>query len=181
MKRKGIGGHQRGHDGESVTWLTPPGIVEKLGAFDLDPCCPPVMPWRTASIMCHEDKADGLEIVWKGRVWLNPPYGPRTGVWLEKLARHGNGIAIIFARTETEMFHEHCWGRADAMLFLRGRLHFHRVDGVRAKANAGAPSVLVAFGENNAAALAESGIPGALWVRGHGVKANDAMGVARAN
>lgn len=164
-RRKGISGHQRGHDGDSVTWLTPPQIVSLLGPFDLDPCCPPVMPWRTAAIMIHEGRANGLETVWKGRVWLNPPYGPRTGIWLDKLATHGNGIAIVFARTETEMFHQHCWARADAMLFLRGRLHFHRIDGERAKANAGGPSVLVAYGANNVRALRESGIDGAMWSR----------------
>lgn len=31
------------------TWLTPPHIIEALGPFDLDPCCPPTMPWRTAT------------------------------------------------------------------------------------------------------------------------------------
>src|SRR5437763_5696 len=78
---------------------------------------------------------------WTGRVFMNPPYGPETGKWLARLADHGDGIALIFARTETEMFHRHGWQRADAMLFLRGRLHFHSVDGARAAANAGAPSV----------------------------------------
>lgn len=60
------------------------------------------------------------------------------------------------------MFFDHVWDRADAVLFLRGRLHFHHVDGTRATANAGAPSVLVAYGQNNVAALAHSGIAGRL-------------------
>ncbi len=78
---------------------------------------------------------------------MNPPYGPETGKWLEKLADHGNGIALIFARTETEMFFEQVWKRADCLLFLKGRLHFHRIDGSRAEFNAGAPSVLVGYGK----------------------------------
>jgi hypothetical protein len=90
---------------------------------------------------------------WIGRVWLNPPYGRETGNWLAKLADHGNGIALIFARTETEMFFEQVWERADALLFLRGRLHFYHVDGTKAAANAGAPSVLIAYGENNVNSL----------------------------
>ena len=67
---------------------------------------------------------------------------------------------LIFARTETEMFHRWVWERADAVLFLRGRLHFHYVDGQRAAANAGAPSCLIAYGHSNVEALAASGIAG---------------------
>jgi len=48
------------------------------------------------------------------------------------------------------------------MLFLRGRLHFHRVDGSRASANAGAPSVLIAYGPQNVRAMETSGLDGHL-------------------
>jgi hypothetical protein len=85
---------------------------------------------------------------------LNPPYGKETGRWLDRLACHGDGIALIFARTETEMFFEHVWTKANGVFFFRGRLHFHRIDGTRAKANAGAPSCLVAYGNQNQDALA---------------------------
>jgi hypothetical protein len=140
-------------------WLTPPDIVRRLGAFDLDPCSPVSRPWDTAAthMTIHDD---GLANEWHGRVWLNPPYGRETGKWLARLADHGNGIALIFARTETEMFFSEVWEKADALLFLRGRLHFHHVDGRRAAANAGAPSVLIAYGANNAGALQASGIAG---------------------
>jgi hypothetical protein len=78
-----------------------------------------------------------------------------------RLADHGNGIALIFARTETEMFHRLVWRMATALLFLEGRLHFRRLDGTRAPFNAGAPSVLVAYGESNAEILKNCGIDGA--------------------
>ena len=161
--RNGIGSHQRGHTGRTTTWLTPLFLINKLGAFDLDPCCPPRMPWTTASVMYHEGQTDGLHAPWTGRVWLNPPYGPHTGRWLHRLACHGNGIALIFARTETEMFHTYCWQRADAMLFLRGRLHFCTSKGRTMRNNAGGPSVLVAYGRRNAMSLKRSGLAGALW------------------
>jgi hypothetical protein len=133
--------------------------VRALGPFDLDPCSPVNRPWDTAARhFTVED--DGLKREWVGRVWLNPPYGPDCEHWLRKLADHGNGIAIVFARTETRMFFESVWGRASGLLFLKGRLHFHRGDGTRAKANAGGPSVLVAYGSANAAAIERSGISG---------------------
>lgn len=80
---------------------------------------------------------------------------------MKKMALHGNGIALAFARTETAMWHEYIWPVADAILFIRGRLHFHRPNGERAKANAGAPSALIAYGKSNADCLKASGIDGA--------------------
>lgn len=133
-------------------WLTPPELLRQLGTFDLDPCAPISPPWQTAA---HHFNLldDGLSRPWFGRVWCNPPYGREAAKWLDRLARHGNGIALIFARTETEMFFDHVWGRASALLFLRGRLTFHHVDGSKASANGGAPSVLIAYGDQCAQTL----------------------------
>lgn len=158
---KGIGGHQKPHRGGTDDWLTPPHVIEAVGPFDLDPCCPPNMPWATAREMLSPPEWDGLRADWSGRrVWLNPPYGPETGKWLEKLAAHGDGIALVFARTETEMFHRWGWWSANAMFFFRGRLHFHRPDGSRAAANAGGPSVLIAYGEECTSRLERCPLPG---------------------
>ena len=68
---------------------------------------------------------------------------------------------MIFARTETAMFFEHVWAKADGVLFLEGRLHFYQVDGTRAKGNAGGPSVLLAYGKGNARALQHCSLKGA--------------------
>lgn len=159
MGRKGIGSHQSAKMGKDE-WLTPPWIIEKLGRFDLDPCSPIVRPWDTAGRHYNQIE-DGLSREWQGRVWLNPPYGRESADWLHRLAEHGRGTALIFARTETAMFFEYVWRRATSLLFLEGRLHFHHVDGSRAGANAGAPSVLVAYGTEDAIRLKESGIKGA--------------------
>lgn len=147
----------------SDTWLTPPSIIAALGAFDLDPCCPPVMPWKTATVH-YSAEQDGLASPWFGRVWCNPPYSKEAVKWLRKMAAHGNGIALTFARTETAWFFETVWRRADAVLFLEGRIHFHYPSGERAEANAGAPSCLVAYGLANVSSLRESGIAGQLVV-----------------
>lgn len=142
-------------------WLTPREIVQALGPFDLDPCSPITRPWDTAKRHLTM-KDDGLSQPWEGRVWLNPPYGQFTDEWLEKLALHGNGIALIFARTETETWFNWVWPKAGAILFIKGRLYFHHVSGARAKSNSGAPSALIAYGRENEVALRSSKIDGHL-------------------
>jgi len=141
-------------------WLTPPSIIESLGEFDLDPCSPIERPWDTAkNHYCEPD--DGLNKYWDGRVWCNPPYGRETFLWLDKLASHGNGIALIFARTETKGFHRQIWEKANAVFFFEGRLKFHYVDGTQGD-SANAPSCLVAYGDRNVDALSISGLKGRL-------------------
>lgn len=147
---------------DSHVWLTPPEIISRLGTFHLDPCAAPSpRPWPTADRHI-ELPEDGLAAEWRERVWLNPPFGSQTSAWLEKMAAHGNGIALTFARTETEMFQRFVWGVADAVLFLAKRPHFYRADGTRAKGNSGGPICLIAYGADNVLALEESFLPGAI-------------------
>ncbi len=157
----GMGGHQSSAS-KTDEWLTPPWILTALGSFDLDPCAPVIRPWKMAER--HFTVLDnGLKKPWGGaRVFLNPPYGPPHVVapWMRRMAEHNNGVALIFARTETDMFFETVWSKASLLLFIRGRLHFHYVDGRRASANAGAPSVLIAYGESNVTPLRNCGVPG---------------------
>jgi hypothetical protein len=152
----GLSSHQSARM-KNDEWLTPPEILRKLGDFDLDPCAPEAdrRPWSTAKH--HYSKSqDGLAQPWTGRVWLNPPFGREAVRWLRKLVAHGNGIALVPARTETAMFYECVWHVADAVCFLRGRPHFHYVTGERAPANSGAPIALIAYGGANALALAKA-------------------------
>lgn len=135
--------------------MTPPFITDALGPFDLDPCSSYIRPWATAK-QHFTVFEDGLSLPWHGYVWCNPPYGPQTWDWLDRMAEHGNGIALTFARTETAGFFESAWSKATALLFLRGRLFFHHVDGTRAAHNSGAPSVLIAYGEEAAEKLWEA-------------------------
>lgn len=124
-------------------WLTPPELLSVLGPFDLDPCAPVVRPWPMARQ--HYTKLDdGLALPWFGRIWLNPPYGRETFKWLDRLAEHKNGLALIFARTETRGFHETIWQKASGVFFFRGRLCFHHLTGERG-GTANAPSCLIAY------------------------------------
>lgn len=151
------------HDNEigKEEWLTPPHILAPLGKFDLDPCSPPLArrPWPTATThyTVHEN---GLAQPWHGRVWCNPPYGREAIKFMARMAEHGNGIALTFARTETTMFQEHIWGKADGILFLRGRLSFCDYKGKPSENSAGAPSVLIAYGSDNVERLRNCGLAG---------------------
>lgn len=147
-------------DETKTEWLTPPDLLKALGPFDLDPCAPIARPWSTAD-RHYTIEDNGLCQEWQGRVWLNPPYDRSTEQWVHRLAVHGNGVALIFARTETLMWQRWIWPRADALLFIYGRLSFYHVTGAKGAKNSGAPSVLVAYGKDNAEAVKTCGVAGA--------------------
>lgn len=99
---------------------------------------------------------DGLMAPWHGFVWLNPPYNRRwIGAWLNRMALHGQGIALLFARTDTAAFHENVFPCASGMIFLRGRMTFCTPTGEPAPQghNSGGPSVLVGYGHEAARRL----------------------------
>jgi len=139
-------------------WLTPQSILLRLDKFDLDPCAAVNQPWRTAAV--HYTIADdGLKKDWYGRVWLNPPYN-QAKIWLAKLATHGLGTALVYARVETRMFFDYVWDQANAILFIKGRLTFLHADGQKPENTGGAPSCLIAYGRGDADILELSGIAG---------------------
>ena len=100
--------------------------------------------------------------------------------WLGRMALHGRGTSLIFARTETDAFFRHVWEGATALLFMRGRINFHHGEGFskityrggrtvpgktylagdEAHGNAGAPTVLCAYGVEDADILAAAKIDG---------------------
>jgi len=140
---------------KQTEWLTPPWLLKTLGGFDLDPCAPVKRPWPTAAshYTVHDN---GLRMPWQGRVWLNPPFGDEWPLWVARLIAHGDGIALLHARTETRAFFDLVWSHAQAVCFVKGRIHFHHVSGEQSKANSGAPICLAAYGKANVAALRES-------------------------
>lgn len=71
----------------------------------------------------------------------------------------GGGVSLVFARTETRNFQRLIFPFADSMLFLSGRLAFHRPDGSLA-GNAQAPSVLISYSDKDSQALSNSNLEG---------------------
>jgi phage N-6-adenine-methyltransferase len=141
--------HEPHYEGITNDWITPRYIIDALGTFDLDPCASVTQPWSCAR-KAYTIEQDGLGHDWFGRVWLNPPYGHLTTKWIQKLAKHGNGIALVFGRTDTNLWHDDIFRTADGFLFIRGRVKFYKPDGsLHPGGNAGAPSVLIAWGNKN--------------------------------
>lgn len=152
-----LGSHQA-TVGKSQVYLTPKWIIDKLGPFDLDPCAASPRPWNCAA---ENWSSDGLR-PWHGRVWLNPPFDRyQVGEWIRRLADHGQGTALLHARTEAGWF-EPIWEKASRILFMADRIKFCHQDGSERPANSGAPPVLAAFGWDDAEMLLVSGITGAL-------------------
>ena len=149
-----------GHEGETNTWFTPQWLLSSLGPFDLDPCTQSFRPFNTATNHICEDLGEcGLMAPWRGRVWLNPPYGKQLGVWIKKMDQHHNGVILTFSRTETAWYQE-ALDMCDAFLLVRGRLSFINSAG-KPSTNAGTGSTLFAFGKENVKAISK--IPGRLF------------------
>jgi hypothetical protein len=132
--------------GGKPDWYTPKWIFDGLGCeFNLDPCHPAKrLPWvpvsRTISLPW-----DGLAATWEGRVWLNPPYGKETPLWLKKMSEHGDGIALVFSRTDTQWFHD-AITNTSGILFLKDRVRFIDSATMEPGGSPGCGSVLISWG-----------------------------------
>ena len=144
--------------GESDEWYTPPNIFDALGLkFDLDVASPGSHHWVPAHTV-YTIKDDGLNSPWSGMVFMNPPFGGRNGQvpWLEKFISHGNGIAIVAARTSSKWFQD-LIPKCDAICFPRGKTKFIKPSGEIGK-SPGSGVVIIAIGKDPQRALVNSGL-----------------------
>lgn len=133
MERPSLAGIQQRAPGmftsDTPEWYTPKRVVDAvvaaLGAIDLDPCAD---AGKGIPASAHYTQADdGLSQQWRGRIYMNPPYGREIGAWVDKLAEefeYGNvaeAIALVPARTDTSW-----WAHLPAAMvcFVTGRLSF---------------------------------------------------------
>lgn len=115
--------------GKSNDWWTPKYIFDALGVrFDLDVSAPANGPLYVPCSRWYSEKS--LQMPWDGFIWMNPPFGGRNGLipWLDKFFGHGNGIALVPDRTSAPWWQEMA-RRADALLFVNGKVKFIRPDG----------------------------------------------------
>ena len=116
----------------SIYWETPPKFFDHLNehyGFTLDVCATP------ENAKCERyftEKDNGLELVWQGNCWLNPPYGSSIEEWLKQATiwsaypnRANRVVALLPANTDPFWFHEYIYRCPFASYkFLEGRLWF---------------------------------------------------------
>ena len=148
----------------TVEWYTPPTIIQALGEFDLDPCTSQVAwDFNHSAKKYYTMEDDGLSKEWDGRIWMNPPYSqPTITQFMERMAIHNNGIALLYNRSDNKIFHSFIFPVADSIFFLKGRIRFYRPDGTVGE-QPGSGSVLIAFGRNKTEAIENSGLKGHMF------------------
>lgn len=156
--QKRIGFTHESARNESVDWYTPPELFDALGlTFDLDPCSAgegrDFVPARNRYTI-HDD---GLAHHWRGLVWCNPPYGRNTPAWMRRMSEHGNGIALVFARTDPAWFQDLA-PTLSAVQFISGRVRFYAGNREDRGGTPGAGSMLLAWGGVARDALLQSGL-----------------------
>jgi hypothetical protein len=118
--------------GASDEWFTPWYIFEALGVqFDLDVAAPAVGAKLTHVPAQEFITSNSLTEDWaRDFVWMNPPFGGRNGIvpWLDKFFAHGNGVALTPDRTSAPWWQDAA-GKANAVLFIAGKVKFERPDG----------------------------------------------------
>ena len=137
---------------ESAEWYTPREIVERvlraMGEIDLDPCSNEEKGIPAGKHYTELD--DGLAQSWRGRVYMNPPYGRKIiDEWTGKLLYEfdaGNvteAVALVPARTDTQWFVSL---NRFPICFVTGRLKFSESEN-----SASFPSALFYLGPNREA------------------------------
>ena len=130
-------------------WETPQDLFDKLHAeynFTLDAAATDENA-KLDNYYTEEDNA--LEQKWEGRVFVNPPYGREIKRWVKKAYKESLEpynecvVMLIPSRTDTIYWHEHIFGKAKDIDFLKGRLKFE-ING-KAKDAAPFPSALITY------------------------------------
>lgn len=104
---------------KSVEHYTPARVVDALRVFwphgiDLDPCSPGPDISPIPARLHYTRAEDGKAQAWRGRVFMNPPYGKsgpdRIDPWIEKVIaeyqarRVSEAVLLVPARTDTRWF-----------------------------------------------------------------------------
>lgn len=155
-------------------WYTPAEYIEAarrvLGGFDLDPASCEEANQTVQAARFYSEADPGLEHdEWKGRVWLNPPYGRLAGAFVLRLAEeyrlgHVTGaITLLNAHCTDTAWFRPLWDHT--LCFTYGRLNFAAGTARRGGSTHG--SVFAYLGPDQAAFAAEFAQWGAIVTRWH--------------
>lgn len=111
---------------EQTIWSTPQKLYDKLNAefrFDMDVCADD----DNAKCELFWHREIGLERDWRGRCFLNPPYGREIGLWLAKARNEALGgatiVCLVPTRTNAPWWHDYAM-QATEIRFIRKKLAF---------------------------------------------------------
>ena len=131
------------HSSETPEHYTPPEFLQSVyavftGVPDLDPCAESHRNPNVSAKKHYTRADDGLAKPWRGRVFVNPPYGDELPAWVDKLrAEWDRGqvrelLALLPARTDTAWFQTLTRDTDDALVcFLYRAAHVCRQRGRR--------------------------------------------------
>ena len=106
----------------SDDFLTPPGLVEAMGMFDLDPCASQRQERPLARRQYRFPEDNGLLLPWSGSVFVNPPFSELQS-WVNRFVLHGDGVILIPARVEVSWFWK-LWLNCEAFFFTKGPVKY---------------------------------------------------------
>src|SRR5262249_11893632 len=78
------------HNSGENEWYTPPEYIAAaravLGSIDVDPASSDIAQETVCASVYYTKQDDGLAKLWRGKVWMNPPYSvDLIGRFIEKL------------------------------------------------------------------------------------------------
>lgn len=119
------------HTTGKISWHTPEWLwraaYDVMGGIDLDPCSNSRENPAVPATHLYTIDDDGLKQEWRGRMYLNPPWGRGIEKWVQKAVwSYQNGLVTqavlaLPASTETRWF-EQLWGYP--ICFAQGRCYF---------------------------------------------------------
>lgn len=120
-------------------WYTPSAFVEMartvMGSIDTDPASSNIAQQCVKAKQHYTETDNGLEQVWAGNVWMNPPYSqPIIAEFAKTLIDKWEGQefsqAIVLVNNATDSkWMQQMLLRADAVCFPEGRIKFIDEDG----------------------------------------------------
>lgn len=131
-------------------WGTPAWLFETMNAefgFAVDVCA------NSDNHLCpeyYDTERDALSMIWRGCVFMNPPYGRELEAWMRKatisVAEGATVVCLVPARTDVVWWHR--YALRGEIRFIKGRLRFRG-----AKFSAPFPSVVVVLGPQHGPGL----------------------------
>ena len=133
--------HVAQNSGENE-WYTPPQYIEAarvaMGSIDLDPASSAVAQKTVKAKRWFGIDNDGLDKVWRGNVWLNPPYAKDLIALFVTKLKDGIGdgdvlqaVLLVNNATDTAWFHDVA-PLAASVCLIKGRIAFHDATGTPA-------------------------------------------------